>query len=115
MNSVRPNTGIYSTEDKALEGLVEHTVRVLDPKAIWLFGSRARGTHRPDSDFDLLVVAKPGADWAEDYTKVYMATSPTHIGVDVVPCSAEDFEIAQLLPTTLVSQVMTHGRKIFET
>jgi hypothetical protein len=33
---MKPNIGIYPNEDKALEGLVEHTVRALDPKAIWL-------------------------------------------------------------------------------
>lgn len=25
-------------------------------ESIWLFGSRARGDHRPDSDYDLLIV-----------------------------------------------------------
>jgi uncharacterized protein len=28
-----------------------------DLKEFWLFGSRARGTSRPDSDYDVLVVA----------------------------------------------------------
>ncbi|MBZ9738413.1 nucleotidyltransferase domain-containing protein [Mesorhizobium sp. CO1-1-4] len=27
----------------------------LNPDSIWLFGSRARGDHRPDSDWDILV------------------------------------------------------------
>jgi uncharacterized protein len=111
---IRPNIGIFASEDEALKGLVERLVSALDPQSIWLFGSRARGTHRPDSDFDLFVVGKQDADWAEDYTYVYMTTSDTLVGADIVPCSSEDFEIGQLLPTTLVSQVLTHGRKVFE-
>jgi uncharacterized protein len=32
------------------------------PEAIWLFGSRARGDNRPDSDWDLLVALSDNAD-----------------------------------------------------
>ena len=31
-------------------------VEELRPLEIWLFGSRARGTYRPDSDWDLMAV-----------------------------------------------------------
>ncbi|OGS49661.1 MAG: hypothetical protein A3K65_06840 [Euryarchaeota archaeon RBG_16_68_12] len=31
--------------------------RELHPQVVLLFGSRARGDHRPDSDYDLLVVS----------------------------------------------------------
>jgi uncharacterized protein len=109
----RPNIGNFADETEALNALIERMVAVLDPQEIWLFGSRARANHRPDSDFDLLVVAKPGADWGDDYTKVYMAASGTGIGRDIVPCSAEDFEIAKTLPTTLAAQVLSHGRSVF--
>jgi hypothetical protein len=34
----------------------------LKPDAIWLFGSRARGDNRPDSDWDLLVAISDDAD-----------------------------------------------------
>lgn len=110
----RPNLGRYATELEAFDAVVARLVEALDPQAIWLFGSRARGDHRPDSDFDLLVVAKEGQAWGEDYDKVYMATSGTGVGCDIVPCTADDFVIAQLLPTTLVSQVLAHGREVFK-
>jgi hypothetical protein len=110
----RPNTGRYASEEEALAAVVARLVEELDPQAIWLFGSRARGDHRPDSDFDLLVVAKEGQAWGEDYRRVYRATRGTGIGCDVIPCTAEDFAIGQLLPTTLVSQVLAHGCELFE-
>ena len=37
-------------------GVIERIVEVLDPEEIWLFGSRARETHGPDSDWDLMAV-----------------------------------------------------------
>jgi len=40
-----------------LGAIVEALVQALHPVRIILFGSRARGQARPDSDFDLLVVA----------------------------------------------------------
>ena len=70
-------------------------VGAIDPGAIWLFGSRARGDARPDSDFDLLVVGKPGADLgSDDYERVDRPLHGLGIGCDVVPCAAEDFEEA---------------------
>jgi predicted nucleotidyltransferase len=33
-----------------------------DLRALWLYGSRARGTARPESDVDLLVIADGGRD-----------------------------------------------------
>jgi uncharacterized protein len=33
-----------------------------DLRALWLYGSRARGTAHPESDVDLLVIAKGGRD-----------------------------------------------------
>jgi hypothetical protein len=113
-NGIRPNTGRYATEQEALDAVVARLVEALDPQAIWLFGSRARSDHRPDSYFDLLVVAKEGQTWGEDYEKVYMASSGTGVGCVIVPCTADDFVIAQLLPTTLVSQVLVHGREVFK-
>ena len=45
------------TTNDALPGqMVETIVREVTPEAIILFGSRARGDARTDSDFDLLVV-----------------------------------------------------------
>jgi len=56
--SVRPNIGNCANERAALDAVVARFVAELDPKAIWLFGSRARGDHRPDSDVSLLMEAK---------------------------------------------------------
>ena len=44
--------------DEAISTAVEGYRRVFGERLaqVWLFGSRARGDHRPDSDVDLLVV-----------------------------------------------------------
>lgn len=111
----RPNTGRYATEQEALDAVVVRLVEALDPQAIWLFGSRARGDHRPDSDFDLLVVAKEeGRFKSNDYVKTLRPTFETGVDCEVIPCSLEDFEEAKTLNTTLVAQVVENGKLVYE-
>ncbi|HSB17493.1 MAG TPA: nucleotidyltransferase domain-containing protein [Bryobacteraceae bacterium] len=43
-------------DDTVLSEIVRHLVAAVDPERIVLFGSRARGDSRPDSDVDLLIV-----------------------------------------------------------
>ena len=112
--STRPNIGHFPTQEAALVALVDQLVAQLDPFAIWLFGSRARGNHRPDSDFDILVVSKPGQAWAGDYEKAYMATGATGLGCDVIPVSKADFDEALSLHTSFVAMVVDEGRKLYE-
>lgn len=42
--------------EQKLSAIVRQLVSSLDPDKIVLFGSRARGDYRPDSDLDLLIV-----------------------------------------------------------
>jgi len=45
----------YVTEAKVVDA-VRRLIEAVDPLEIIAFGSRARGTHRPDSDLDLAVI-----------------------------------------------------------
>lgn len=89
--TIAANTGNYASETQALEAVVARIVDQVDPEAIWLFGSRARGTHRPDSDFDLLVVTRlEDGESGYDYDRVYAPVLGTGVGCDVVPCRVDD-------------------------
>jgi hypothetical protein len=52
--------GLFRDESAAIAFLRDRLVAILKPRTIWLFGSRARGDAREDSDFDLLVVLPDG-------------------------------------------------------
>jgi predicted nucleotidyltransferase len=115
VSAVRPNFGSFVTEAEALEAVVRRIVGAIDPGAIWLFGSRARGDARPDSDFDLLVVGRPGGDLgSDDYERVDRPLHGLGIGCDVVPCAAEDFDEALSLDTSFVTRIVAEGRKVYE-
>jgi hypothetical protein len=78
--------------DRKLSEAVTLLAQELDPRAIILFGSRARGTNRPDSDYDLLVVS----DRLRDYDEVYKPVAGRGIGCDVVPCTVEAWREAEM-------------------
>ena len=112
----RANTGRFPTESDALDWLVRRLAEGFDPAEIWLFGSRARGDARPDSDFDLLVVAKPnGRFGSEDYELLYASTAGSGVACDIVPCSMHDFEEGSELKTSFVSAILREGRRVYET
>ena len=112
--TVRPNFGGRATEEEALAAVVDRVAAAVDPQSIWLFGSRARGDARPDSDFDLLVVGKASGDLgSDDYERVDRAINGLGVGCDLVPCSAEDFQIGAELGTSFVARVLSEGRRVY--
>jgi uncharacterized protein len=109
------NYGSHTTADEALDEVVDRLVMALDPVAIYLFGSRARGTARPDSDFDLIVVTRPeDGEAGYDYTRAYAPLVGRGIACDVLPVPAADFLEDQDDPTSLCFEAHHHGKKLYE-
>jgi hypothetical protein len=79
---------------------------------IYLFGTRARGDHRPDSDFDLLIVTKDADGEAGfNYDRAYAPICGLGVGCDVVPCPAHEFRARQ---EGLCGAVKRSGVKLYE-
>jgi len=109
------NYGGHATAGQALDEVVHRLAEALNPVAIYLFGSRARGTARPDSDFDLLVVTRAedgGAGY--DYARAYAPLAGRGIACDVVPVPLPDFLEDKDDPTSLCFEAVHHGQKIYE-
>ena len=79
-------------EDARLAEAVNRLVEGLHPRAIILFGSRARGTSRTESDYDLLVIS----DQLLDYDQVYRPVTGRGLHCDVVPCTVDAWQRANL-------------------
>ena len=81
------------------------------PERIYLFGSKARGDHSPDSDYDLLVVVPDNAGAEARGSKLgYQALRGTGIAADVVVCSHGYFEARSHLRGSLPGTVLREGR-----
>ena len=110
-----PNKGAFASEEEALSEVVGKLVEKLKPAEIWLFGSRAEGTHRPDSDFDLFVVTAPeDGDAGFDYDRAYAPISGLGVGCEVIPCRADEFAVERTDPTSLCWRVVHTGRRLYE-
>jgi uncharacterized protein len=100
---------------KRLTPILARLVERLKPEAIWLFGSRAEGRARPDSDYDLLVVIPDGAPAAElDAVATYELTRGLGLPVDVVPCPRSVFEEEKHEINTLARAAFARGRLLYE-
>ena len=107
------NLGPFRSPDAALSFLVGRLRAALRPEAIFLFGSRATGTERPDSDFDLLVILPDGEAVPPDYFAAYAPVAGCGLGVDVVPCRTADFEAERHQPGTIAFAADQDGRVVY--
>ena len=79
------------TEEKIAEA-VRRIVAVADPLQVILFGSRARGDHRVESDLDLAVILEiPSAEMAGDLYAV--ALRDVRMNVDLVVADKAEFDL----------------------
>lgn len=108
-----PTVGAFKSEEAALSFIRDRLVFSLAPESVWLFGSRARRTHRPDSDFDVLVVLgdELGAK-TRDYRHALEPVLGSGLPCDVVPCSLSDFEEAKNVPGTIAYEAFHSGRQL---
>ncbi len=107
--------GPFRSAQAAQDFLVGRMVFTAHPQAVWLFGSRARGDARPDSDFDLMVVLPDDDTIVEDVRRGQLADSVigAGIGVDVAVCRAEDFAAYGQAAGSLIRTVHEQGREIY--
>jgi len=107
--------GPFRDEAAALAFLRDRLVARLRPRMIWLFGSRARGDGREDSDFDLLVVLSDGLpDRAYSSLAVAEPLIACGLAYDVVPCSWSDFLVEQDEDGSLVNRATREGRILYQ-
>ena len=85
----------------------------MQPRAIWLFGSRARGDHRPDSDWDL-IVALPDDASDDDLDPIVGWTIRHETGVPATILTARESELAESwgCPNTLSYALAREGWRL---
>lgn len=110
-----PAVGAFKNEEAALSFIRDRLVFSLRPESVWLFGSRARRSHRPDSDFDVLVVLPDElGPKAGDYRHALDPVLGSGLPCDVVPCSLSDFEQAKNVPGTIAYEAFHAGRQLYQ-
>ena len=98
---------------KRLLALIEERCR---PVAVWLFGSRAKGTADPESDWDLLVILPDSVPFEkqDDVVDAIQLRSLSQVNADILTCSESDFKSATSIPNTLAYEVARTGFPLYE-
>jgi len=80
------------------------------PATVVLFGSRARGNARDDSDLDFLVIEAQVDSKLTEMVRLRDALPPLGVPVDVVVVSEEEAARREMVPSTLVHRALREGR-----
>ena len=99
--------------DSRITEMVGRLVQASQPEQIILFGSRARGTARPDSDVDFLVVMplrKPRRRLEGD---LHAAVAGSELSKDIVVVTPEELERFRHVPGTVVEPALESGLVVY--
>jgi predicted nucleotidyltransferase/HEPN domain-containing protein len=101
--------------DQRLGRLVAVIVDRLRPEEIWLFGSRARGDARQDSDYDLFVVVPDDTPGEKtNLANTWELTRQASVSADVLAFRRQVFEQERDLIGTLFYTVAREGVLIYK-
>ena len=103
------------TADQVPEPLLKQVVSVFGPRRVILFGSRARGDARADSDFDLVVVLDD--DVPNEHLssrRRYEAHRGFSTPVDIIPCREGVLKERGRAIGSFAHTVLTEGVVVYE-
>jgi len=103
--------GLQPVPDEWLPAIVGRVVRAADPVRIVLFGERARGEGRDDSDYELLVVLDDVPDRMAARVAVRRSFADIPAPADILVASTT--EVAEG-PSGLVYWALVEGRSVYE-
>ncbi len=101
--------------DKGLrEVIVQRIVSVVQPERIILFGSRARGAGRLDSDMDLLVIATSELPRYRRAAPIYGILSDILAPMDILVYTPQEVEEWSQVPQAFVTTAVRKGTVLYE-
>ncbi|HEX7665501.1 MAG TPA: nucleotidyltransferase domain-containing protein [Polyangiaceae bacterium] len=98
---------------RAIQELVDRIVAAFHPERVVLFGSRAYGEPRPDSDVDLLVILPFEGTPYRMAVEILQTVQPT-FSVDVLPRRPEDTMNRYRLGDPLIRDALDRGETLFD-
>lgn len=96
------------------EEIVRRIVQAVDPDRVILFGSRARGEIRPDSDIDLLVIAASSEPRYRRAVPLYGVLSDLLMPMDIVVYTPQEVEEWSRVPQAFVTTAIREGKVLYE-
>jgi uncharacterized protein len=109
---------MVAINDNTLRDIVDAIVREVDPQEVVLFGSWAKGTAKPDSDLDLLVIERepfgPRHDRRNELRRIRRALSSFRISKDILVFSADEAARWKDSLNHVLSVARREGKSLYE-
>jgi predicted nucleotidyltransferase len=110
-SSATQKTGATAFSPRAkIAAMVRRIVERFDPEQIILFGSHARGTARPDSDVDLLIVMPVAGSKRAKQVEIRRALHEFRIPKDIIVTTPQDFAWRKDIPGTIERPAAREGK-----
>ena len=100
--------------DPVLVAITQTVVERFAPERVVLFGSRARGDHRADSDYDLLVVMDVGDGPEPRTAPVRRLLRGLGVPFDVVVYTPQEWEAYREHPLSFAHQIARASRVLHD-
>lgn len=100
--------------DTHLKEIVNRLITEFDPDRIYLFGSRARGDYRGDSDYDLAVVVNDSSELPHRRDQsAYRALGDLPVAVDVLVWTRAEFDDRLRVPSSVPAAIVREGVAVY--
>ncbi len=104
--------------NELLQRMTDAVVQAIEPEWVILFGSQAKGTARPTSDIDFLVVEAepfgPERSRRKEAAKVWRVLAKFGIPTDVLMYSLEEIAEWQHSPNHVIACALQEGQVMYE-
>jgi len=105
---------VPAADDILVRDIVRRIVQTTQPDKIILFGSRARGDARPDSDFDVLVIKDSDEPGYRRDAPLYLALAGMNAPVDLMVYTPEEVREWSAVPQAFVTTAVREGKVLYE-
>jgi uncharacterized protein len=97
--------------------VVKHVVKIIaeaiHPQKIILFGSRAKGTARPDSDLDLVIIYAGEKSKRQIKLDIHRLLEPASLPMDLFVLSPEELLRQRHVANTLAREIAEKGVTVY--
>jgi predicted nucleotidyltransferase len=99
--------------DKKLQDIINRISSHINPTKIYLFGSRARGDHRPDSDYDIVIIYDGDKSKRDLKLEIYKLFDHWDFTMDLFVLASGELERFKHVANTMAREVYENGVAIY--
>ena len=103
---------MYST--KKIKEIAQKIKGIVDPKAIYLFGSYANGTPKENSDVDIAIIKDKVRDYHKLLFKIRKSLFHQGIPLDLILLQDKEYEEKKYIWGTIHYEININGLKLYE-